>query len=298
VGSLSAASVQNAGVPLDEAIRRAWIFLGAVGYLGVASADVLPEQLHRPLGMLCQMSTAVNSFTLSKLLPSPLSKVLHPIVICAVASNLAARLVGPCAPFLDAGNGVGDFLFHWLPAAVAGLGVRMYSTTPLWLDKSDDCRCVLLTCCFSACFSLLFALLGAVAPQSPLGLPAPLSLPLLHSSVMSPLGIEGSLTVGPECDPKLAVAAILITGCLGASLGKALMEALPAVFDASSPLVRGVAMGCSAHSIGTAGLISQGDTEAAAISGAAMCLAGTAHTLALQLPGVVLAIRHLAGLSE
>jgi putative effector of murein hydrolase len=113
---------------------------------------------------------------------------------------------------------------------------------------------------------------------------------------MSPLGIEGSLAVGPECDPKLAIASILITGCIGASLGGALLEAFPAVFDTSSPLVRGVAMGCSAHSIGTAGLISQGDAEAAAISGASMCLAGTAHTLALQLPGVVYAIRQLAGL--
>jgi len=292
----AAAIAQKAEVPLDEAVRRAWIVLAAIGYLGVAGADVLPAQLHRPLGMLCQISTAVNSFTLGKLLPSPASRVLHPIVICAVASNLASRLVGPSAPFLDAGHGVGDFLFQWLAAAVTGLGVRMYSTTALWLDNSDDFRCVLVTCSVSACFSLLFASFGAVAPQSPLGLPAPLSLPLLHRSVMSALGIDGSLVVGPECDPKLAVASILITGCLGASLGKALLEALPAVFDTSSPLVRGVAMGCSAHSIGTAGLISQGDTEAAAISGAAMCLTGTAHTLALQVPGVVIAIRHLAGL--
>merc|ERR1719444_718298 len=134
---------------------------------------------------------------------------------------------------------------------------------------------------------MFFELFMGVAAHGPLGLPAPLSLPMLHRSVMSALGIEGSLAIGPECDPKLAVASILITGCLGASLGKALLEALPAVFDASSPLVRGVAMGCSAHSIGTAGLISQGDTEAAAIAGAAMCLAGTAHTVVLQLPGVV-----------
>ena len=68
------------------------------------------------------------------------------------------------------------------------------------------------------------------------------------------------------------MASILITGCIGASLGNSLLSAVPGVFRGSSPLVRGVAMGCSAHSIGTAGLISLGDTEAAAISGASMRL--------------------------
>jgi len=283
-------------VPLDEAVRRAWVFLGAVGYLGVASFPILPSLLHRPLGMLCELSTTVGSFALAKLLPDAAQRILHPLVICAVTSNLASRFVGPLAPYFDNGRGVGDRLFQWLPAAVTGLGVRMYNTTDLWLDNADDFRCVLATCCASGCFSLLLTSLGAVATQSPLGVPAPLSLPLLHRSVMSALGIEGSQAIGPECDPKLAVASILITGCIGASLGNALLEAFPAVFDSSSPLVRGVAMGCSAHSIGTAGLISYGDTQAAAISGASMCLAGTVHTLVLQLPGVVPGIRALAAL--
>mmetsp|Transcript_45329 Transcript_45329/g.81962 ORF Transcript_45329/g.81962 Transcript_45329/m.81962 type:complete len:138 (-) Transcript_45329:172-585(-) len=132
--------------------------------------------------------------------------------------------------------------------------------------------------------------------MSPLSVPPPLSLPLLHRSVMSALGIEGSQAIGPECDPKLAVASILITGCIGASLGNSLLQMFPQIFQGSNPLVRGVAMGCSAHSIGTAGLISEQDTEAAAISGAAMCLAGTVHTLILQIPVVVPAIRSLAKL--
>jgi len=283
-------------VPLDEAVRRAWVVLGAVGYLGVACSSMLPGSLHRPVGMLCELSTTVASFSLAKLLPDKAQRVLHPLVICAVSSNLASRYVGPVAPYFDNGVGVGDRLFQWLPAAVTGLGVRMYSTTDKWLDRPEDFKCVLATCGASGCFSILATAMGAVAPQSPLSVPPPLALPMLHRSVMSALGIEGSWAVGPECDPKLAVASILITGCIGASLGNALLELCPAVFNSSSPLVRGVSMGCSAHSIGTAGLISDGDTDAAAISGASMCLAGTVHTLVLQLPGVVPGIRSLAGL--
>jgi len=286
----------EAEVSQDEAVRRSWVLLGAIGFLGVSCSPFLPLVCHRPLGMLCEMSTTVCSFALAKLLPDAAQRVLHPLVICAVSSNLASRFVGPCAPYFDEGSGVGDRLFKWLPAAVTGLGVRMYNTTGLWLDKPEDFRVVLATCSFSGCFSVLITVLGAVNQLSPLGLPAPLALPLIHRSVMSALGIEGSQAVGPESDPKLAVASILITGCIGASLGNALLEACPAIFKSSSSLVRGVSMGCSAHSIGTAGLISFGDTEAAAISGASMCLAGTVHTLVLQVPGVVAGIRALASL--
>jgi putative effector of murein hydrolase len=173
----------------------------------------------------------------------------------------------------------------------------MYNTTDKWLDNPEDFRCVLATCGASGCFSILLTTLGAVSGRSPLSVPAPLSLPMLHRSVMSALGIEGSMAIGPECDPQLAVASILITGCIGASLGNTVLKAVPQVFRADSALVRGVAMGCSAHSIGTAGLISEGDTDAAAISGASMCLAGTVHTLVLSVPGVVPAIRAVAGLA-
>jgi len=270
--------------------------LGALGYLGVSCSPLLPPVLHRPVGMLCELSTTVGSIALSKLLPGSVTKVLHPLVICAVSSNMASRFAGSAAPYRDGGRGVGDRLFQWLPAAVTGLGVRMYNTTDKWLDSPDDFKCVLATCGASGCFSILLTTAGALSQHSPLSVPAPLALPMLHRSVMSALGIEGSMAIGPECDPQLAVASILITGCIGASLGNTLLRAVPQVFCADSALVRGVAMGCSAHSIGTAGLISEGDTDAAAISGASMCLAGTMHTLVLSLPGVVPIIRAVARL--
>lgn len=41
-------------------------------------------------------------------------------------NSLPSRYVGSVSPYFDAGRGVGDRLFQWLPAAVTGLGVRMY----------------------------------------------------------------------------------------------------------------------------------------------------------------------------
>lgn len=289
-----AAQTTQAVVPKvsqDEAVRRAWVVIGSAAFLGASAGG------GKSIRRLCQFSTTVASLAYGKLLPQSIQRIFHPLVVCAVSSNLASRFVGTeISPYFDNGVGMGDLFFKWLPAAVTGLGVRMYNTTDKWLEDPADFKTVLTTCSFSGCFSVLLTSALAIAPQSPLSVPHPLSLPLLHRSVMSALGIEGSQAIGPECDPKLAVASILITGCIGASLGNALLELCPAVFNASSPLVRGVAMGCSAHSIGTAGLITAADTDAAAISGASMCLAGTAHTIVLNLPTVVPIIRALARL--
>lgn len=246
--------------------------------------------------MLAELSTTIASMAYAKLLPGTVQRILHPIVACAVITNMCTSFVGPAAPYFDEGAGVGDFLFKWLGPAVTGLGVRMYQNTPLWLDDIEDFKCVMGTCAVSAMWNLMMMTFLAVHQLSPLGVPAPLSLPLVNRSVMSALGIANSEVIGPECDPKLAVASILITGCIGASLGGALIKAAPSIFRAEWPLVRGIAMGCSAHSIGTAGLISEQDNEAAAIAGASMCVHGAMHTALIAIPLVVTTLRALAQL--
>jgi len=277
-------------VDQTEATLRSWMLITAAGFLGHA---IVPLAYQGWTGRLCQLGTAVTSFQLAdKRLPPAVKSSLHPLVVCAVMTNLSSRGLGSVVPpWLGTGRGVGDVLFQWLPAAVSGLGVRMYETTDKWYDDAGNLRCVAITSCTTAAFSVICTTIAASHPSSPLKIPAPLGLPLTNRSVMSALGIEGSLAIGPECDPKLAVASILITGCIGASFGNSLLQAV--VAD-TSPLVRGLAMGCSAHSIGTAALIADNDPESAAISSATMCIMGTAHTLLLNLPGVVPMIRAMA----
>lgn len=280
----------------EEAVRRSWVLLGAAGFLGVAMGPILPAGVLRPMGMLAELSMTVGSMAHAKLLPETAQRILHPIVVCSVTTNLTTRFVGESAPYFDEGRGVGDFLFKWLGPAVTGLGVRMYQNTPLWLDKTEDFKCVMGTCAASGMWNLVMMTMVGVSDKSPVGVPPPLSLPLVNRSVMSALGIANSEIIGPECDPKLAVASILITGCIGASVGNAMLAACPAVFESKWSLVRGIAMGCSAHSIGTAGLISEQDTEAAAISGACMCIHGAVHTALMSMPGTVTMLRTMANL--
>lgn len=289
-----AAPAANGVLDQGEVNLRSWMLLTSLGLLGHAAA---PPNLKAPLARFCQFGTTITSLVLAdRRLPPVLKKSFHPLVVCATSANLVTRYVGVEAfPYLDNGKGVGDIFFQWLNVCVSALGFRMYDTTDKWYDDAGNLRCVMVSAGCSAAAAALGTVLASSHPISPLKIPAPLSLPMTNRSVMSALGIEGSMAIGPECDPKLSVASILITGCIGASIGRTLLEALtPFLCDASNPLVRGVAMGCSAHSIGTAGLISEGDTEAAAISGATMCVSGTAHTIFLNLPGMVPYIRSLA----
>mmetsp|Transcript_33467 Transcript_33467/g.78228 ORF Transcript_33467/g.78228 Transcript_33467/m.78228 type:complete len:579 (-) Transcript_33467:128-1864(-) len=275
-----------ANITREEQLRRAWVLIGSFSFLGAVLATKFQPGLLKPFGILCELSAVVFAFTHAKLLPKIVTKIFHPIVLTALALNVCNQFIGTW--------GTGAFLFGWLNAAVTGLGVRMYFASPLWLDNPRNFRAVLASCSVSGLFSLFFTALVSLSRSSPLRIPTPLSLPVLNRSVMSALGIAGAITIGPECDPKLAVASILITGCIGASFGRTLLRALR--FNSKQPVVQGTAMGCSAHAIGTAGLLAAGMPEAAAIAGASMCLAGTVHTAALQTPGVVAWIRGLAGL--
>ena len=58
------------------------------------------------------------------------------------------------------------------------------------------------------------------------------------------------------------------------------------VVGAGAAVARGVAMGASAHAIGTAALVGRGEAKAGAVASVALCVAGVAHASLLALPPV------------
>ena len=73
---------------------------------------------------------------------------------------------------------------------------------------------------------------------------------------------------------------------MGASLRAATAEATAA---------RGIAVGVSSHSIGTAALMTNEEEEAASVSSVALCVAGTVHAIALATPAGRRALHRCAG---
>ena len=99
------------------------------------------------------------------------------------------------------------------------------------------------------------------------GLEAVLALSLVPKSVTTPIGIEVSKQLGGV--PEITVAAIIITGITGAIMAQVLF----AVLKIKDKVAIGIAIGTSAHAVGTAKAIEMGETEGG-MSGLAIGVAG------------------------
>jgi predicted murein hydrolase (TIGR00659 family) len=100
-----------------------------------------------------------------------------------------------------------------------------------------------------------------------LGLHTSLCLSLVPKSVTTPIGIELAKELGG--DPSVTVAAIIITGITGAVIAPVICRA----FRIKDEVAVGIAIGTSAHAIGTAKALEMGETEGA-MSGLTIGIAG------------------------
>lgn len=99
---------------------------------------------------------------------------------------------------------------------------------------------------------------------------------LAPKSVTSPIAIALAEQMGGI--PALTAVFVMITGVLGAVLGPLLLDCAGVI----SPAARGLSLGLSAHAIGTAQALEEGQ-EAGAFAVLAMSLAGTATAIGLPL---------------
>ncbi len=100
-----------------------------------------------------------------------------------------------------------------------------------------------------------------------LGLPRDLLISLIPKSVTTPIAVEISQGLGGI--PAVTAMAVVFTGIIGAAAAPLWLRLL-AVRD---PVARGLAMGTSAHAIGTSRAVEMGDEEGA-MGGLAIGLAG------------------------
>lgn len=90
---------------------------------------------------------------------------------------------------------------------------------------------------------------------------------MLTKSVTTPFAIAISKNIGGI--PSVAVAAVVMTGILGAVFAPLLIR----LFHVKNPVAAGVAIGTSSHAVGTSKAIELGETEGA-MSGIAIGMAG------------------------
>ncbi|MDF2504244.1 LrgB family protein [Clostridium sp.] len=98
-------------------------------------------------------------------------------------------------------------------------------------------------------------------------IPKNIDLSLIPKSVTTPIGMEVSKQIGGI--PPITVAAIIITGIIGAVVGPVVFK----ILKIKDPIAKGIALGTSSHAIGTTKAIEMGEIEGA-MSSLAIGVAG------------------------
>lgn len=154
----------------------------------------------------------------------------------------------------------GDFISLFLTPATVILAVPLYKN--IHSLKKDYAAIIggVIVGCITAILSIW--LMGKAFGLSP-----ELLASLIPKSITTPLGIELSNQLGGI--PSVTVAAIVITGIVGAVLAPALLK----ILGIKDKTAKGIAIGTSAHALGTTKAVELGETEGA-MSGLAIGLAG------------------------
>ncbi|HUP90990.1 MAG TPA: LrgB family protein [Solimonas sp.] len=194
------------------------------------------------------------------------SALLNPVLTSVAAVGLLLwRFDVPYDHYFD-----GARPLHWLlaPATVA-------LAVPLAVQNARLHR-AWLPILVAICAGLVTAVASAWAIAALLGASHQTLLSLAPKSVTTPIAIGIAEKIGGI--PALSVLAVLITGTFGAVIVEALFRRMKIDDDA----VKGIALGVSAHGVGTARAF-QISAECGAFSGLAMALAGLITALLLPL---------------
>jgi len=160
-------------------------------------------------------------------------------------------------------------LHYLLGPAIVALAIPLY----LNIRRIRNVFIPILITIVSMC---LINIAVVVAIAWVLGADEDLLLSLAPKSITTPMAISVAEKIGAH--PSLSAAFVVFTGILGASAGPLLLT----LFGIKDPAVKGLALGISAHAIGTSKALELGE-ECGAFSAIGMGLMGLATAIMLPL---------------
>jgi len=185
------------------------------------------------------------------------SAVANPLLIAVILCILIIKIFQIPLESYYVG---GDLISVFLGPATAVLALSIYSQFALLKKYFLP---ILLGTVVGSAVSMSSAYLLCKAFH----LDAALTASMLTKSVTTPFAIAISQNIGGV--PSVAVAAVVLTGILGAVFAPLLIR----LFHVKNPIAAGVAIGTSSHAVGTSKAIELGETEGA-MSGIAIGMAG------------------------
>jgi putative effector of murein hydrolase/putative effector of murein hydrolase LrgA (UPF0299 family) len=229
-------------------------------------------------------------------LPPKARKLVHPLITCAGLTLAALGLYGKAVgqtltqqleayvtrSACPAHMGGGDLLLGLLGPSILAMAVQVYERRRLLQQNLTK---VLGTCLGASAFGLF----SSAALSRALGLPPTMAKATLSRCITTPLAMAVAGVVG--ADASVAVLVVVLTGLLGANVGGGRLASYLGG-KGRDPVSRGLAMGASAHGVGTASLAEE--PEPLAFSAVAMALTGVMTTVLVTLPPVRAALLALA----
>ncbi len=183
-----------------------------------------------------------------------------PIVVTGALVLLALSVFGVFHGDVATYEEGAGFLSFWLGPATAALAVPVYRERA---RIGRNLRAILLSVGTGALVSM-----GVVVGLClSLKVPDVLLRSLVPKSVTTPIAMPIAARLGGI--PSITAAVVVLTGVLGMLVGPALLT----LFGVKSELARGLALGTSAHGVGTAAALEESKTTGA-FSSVAMVLAG------------------------
>lgn len=199
--------------------------------------------------------------------------VLHPFITAIVV--IIGVIILFDIPYKEYREGarVLDFL---LGPSVVALALRLYDNIEIVKKNLAAILAAVIT-------GSAVGILGVWALGRFMGCDSMFIKSLEAKSVTTPIAIE--LTAAAGGSTSLIAISVVLTGVIGAVLGPSFLKFL----KITDPVAKGVAMGCSAHGIGTGRAIELGAVEGA-VSGLCIVLMGVATCILLPLINCVLGI--------
>lgn len=205
-------------------------------------------------GLALSLAAYMAGMALKKRFRSPL---LNPLLIAIVLTMGVLLLTGvKYEDYLTSANMLSKFL---TPATVC-LAIPLYERLDMLKKNYRALLCGILSGVITSvtCILALCALFGISHAEY---------VTLLPKSVTTAIGMGVAEQLGGYTS--ITAAAIIITGILGNAIGEGVLK----LFHITDPIAKGVALGSSAHAIGTVKAMELGETEGA-MSSLSIAVAG------------------------
>ncbi len=216
---------------------------------------------------VCMLTLTLGSFIIGSWIQRKThAQFLHPCLTSTVFIIIILCTSGiPFKTYFEA-NSILNFM---LGPSVVAIGVILYEQ----LDKIRGNVIAILT---SVVVGSIISVLSVMFVGRIFGL----NTLLIHSfepkCLTTPIAMSISQTNGGNVS--LTVVTVVVCGIVGAVFGPKLLK----LFHVKNPIARGLALGCTAHGLGTARAMQIGAVEGA-VSGLAIALMGIASTLIIPL---------------